>query len=286
MLKPRWLGLLALLVVILVAFTFLGLWQLSVARDEARKQAVEEAPRQPVVALTQVLQPHAEFPATASGRRVSATGHYDPSGQVIVTGRRLDGAVGSWVVTPFVVDGTGARIGVLRGFVRGAAAPAPTTTGAVTVVGSIAPGESPGATAAPLQPGQLASVDLGKLVNVWPGQIYNAFLFGISETPDATGAGPAGASATAGAIERVPPPPVPSGFNLRNAAYALQWWVFGLFAAWMWWRMVREDHLEDEAARRLRDGPLPDDSLPDDPGPPDPQPQPTPQPAPAGATRS
>ena len=29
---------------------------------------------------------------------------------------------------------------------------------------------------------------------------------------------------------------------LRNAAYAVQWWVFALFALWLWWRMVREDH--------------------------------------------
>lgn len=281
MLKPRWLGLLAVLVVVLVAFTFLGLWQLSVAKDEARKKAVEEAPRQPVVALTQVLRPHAEFPATGSGRRVSAVGHYDATGQVVVPDRRLDGATGSWVITPFVVEATGARVAVLRGFVRGTAAPAPTTTGTVTVVGSIAPGESPATGAVPLPAGQLGSVDLGKLVNQWPGDIYNAFLFGISETPDATGAGPVGSSATPGVIERVPPPPVPSGLNLRNAAYALQWWVFGLFAAWMWWRMVRDDYALEQVALNRLDGPLPDD-----PSPPEPAPQPTTQTEPAGATRS
>ncbi|MEP6798696.1 MAG: SURF1 family protein [Lapillicoccus sp.] len=282
MLKPRWLGLLGLLLVVLVLFTFLGLWQLSVAKDEARRTAVEEAPRQPVAALTDVLQPHAEFPATASGRRVSATGHYDPTGQVLVTDRRLDGATGSWVITPLVVDATGARIAVLRGFVRGLAAPPPTTSATTTVVGSVAPGESPATGTTPLPSGQLGAVDLGKLVNLWPGEIYNAFLFGISETPDATAAGPAGASVTPGVLERVPPPPVPSGLNLRNAAYALQWWVFGLFAAYLWWRMVRDDYQQDEGVRRRRDGPRPDDPLPDDPGPPAPHPHPTS----AGATRS
>jgi len=229
LLKPRWLGLSGLLVLLLVAFTLLGLWQLSVARDEGRKAAVEEAPRRPVAALTSVLTPHGEFPATASGRRVAA-------------------------VTPLVVTDTGARLAVLRGFVRTAQAPAPTTTGEVTVLGSIAPGESPGSSASPLPAGQLPSVDLGHLVNVWDGSIYNAFLFAISEAPDASGAGPVGSSATGG-IERVPPPSVPSGLTLRNAAYALQWWVFGLFAVWMWWRMVREDHQRDAARRR---GPEPE----------------------------
>ena len=253
LLKPRWLGLSGLLVVLLAAFTLLGLWQLSVARDEARKSAIEEAPRQPVASLASVLQPHGAFPATASGRRVAAVGSYDPAGQVLVSGRRLDGAAGYWVLTPLVVTETGARLAILRGFVRTPLAPA-ARTGEVTVLGSIAPGESPASPATPLPPGQLPSVDLGHLVNEWDGSIYNAFLFAISETPDATDAGPAGSSATGG-IERVPPPPVPSGLTARNAAYALQWWVFGLFAIWMWWRMVREDHQRDEALRR---GPEPE----------------------------
>ena len=54
-LKPKWLGLLAVLVVLLVAFTFLGLWQLSVARDEAERAAVENAPKQAAVPVSQVL---------------------------------------------------------------------------------------------------------------------------------------------------------------------------------------------------------------------------------------
>jgi len=249
LLKPRWLGLSGLLVLLLVAFTFLGLWQLSVAKDEAGKAAIEQAPKQPVVALTSVLTPHGAFPATASGRRVAAVGNYDPSGQVLVVGRRLDGAAGYWVVTPLVVTETGARLAILRGFVRHPEAPAPTTTGEVTVVGSIAPGESPVSSPMSLPSGQLPSVDLGHLVNEWDGSIYNAFLFALSETPDASGAGPAGSSA-AGGLERVPPPPVPSGLSLRNAVYAVQWWVFGLFAIWMWWKMVREDHQRDAALRR------------------------------------
>lgn len=250
-LKPRWLGLLAVLVVVLVSFTLLGFWQLSVARDDAQSQAAYAAPRQPVVALTSLLQPHGAFPGDASSRRVSTTGRYDAAHQVVVPQRRLDGVSGSWVVTPFVVDATGARIAVVRGFVadsRGgpSAAPAPTTTGDVALVGSVAPGESPSDLSASLPAGQLGSVDLGRLANLWPGDLYNAFLFVVSETPDATGA-----SASA-VIQRVPPPPVPSGFTLRNAAYAVQWWVFALFAVYMYVRMVRDDALMDAA---LAEGP-------------------------------
>jgi len=48
----------------------------------------------------------------------------------------------------------------------------------------------------------------------------------------------------------VPPPlPEPSTWaGLRNLMYALQWWVFAAFVAFMWWRIVvrRDDEREDE----------------------------------------
>ena len=31
--------------------------------------------------------------------------------------------------------------------------------------------------------------------------------------------------------------------GLRNLLYAFQWWVFGLFAIFMWWRWLMEDVL-------------------------------------------
>jgi surfeit locus 1 family protein len=237
MLKPRWLGLLGVLVVLLVAFTILGLWQLSVARDDARRDALTQAPTQAAMALDQVLTPHTAFPAEASGRPVTMTGRYDASGQVLVVDRRLDGTSGSWVVTPLVVDGSGARIAVLRGFVTGESAtgPAPASTGPVRVTGTLAPGESPSSAA--LSDGRLGSVDLARLVNLWPGEVYNAFVFATTESPDVSPG-----------VQRVPPPAIPTGLTWRNAAYALQWWVFGLFAAYMWWRMVRDDHRRDQAA--------------------------------------
>jgi cytochrome oxidase assembly protein ShyY1 len=244
MLKPKWLSLFAVLVVLLVAFTFLGLWQLSVARDQAQRAAIEAAAAQAPVPLEQVLSPHTAFPADASGRPVTVTGRYDPSGQVLVADRRLNGVSGWWVVTPLVVDGSAARIAILRGFVVSAtgAGPAPTEVGSVSVTGTLAPGESPGRSAA-LPPGQLPSLDLARLVNLWPGELFNAFVFATVESPNASMD-----------LQRVPPPPIPSGLTWRNAVYALQWWVFGLFAAWMWWRMVRDDYRREQAATHTAPG--------------------------------
>jgi len=253
-LRPRWLGL-AVVVLVMVGFGMLGLWQLNVARDKGRAQQVRDAPTRPVADLAAVLSPHQAFPLDGTGRRITATGRYDQSGQVLVTPRLLRGERGYWVVTPLVVRSTGARIAVVRGFVmdpRDAAAAAvppvppvpPVPAGApatsdVTVSGSLAPGESPAGDPprgdAALPDGQLAALDLSVLVNRWPGALYNAFVFATAERPDLT-------AISTPALQRVPPPAlVGGGLAWRNAAYALQWWAFALFAGYMWWRMVRED---------------------------------------------
>jgi cytochrome oxidase assembly protein ShyY1 len=114
-LKPRWLGLLAIVATVMVTFAVLGLWQLNVARDKGRAEQVSTAPTRPIADLAAVLTPHGSFPDDGTGRRILATGHYDGSGQVLVTPRRLAGQGGYWVVTPFVVRSSGARIAVVRG---------------------------------------------------------------------------------------------------------------------------------------------------------------------------
>lgn len=236
-LKPRWLGLFALMLLLVVAFTALGLWQLNVARDKGVSKELLTVPTLPVAPIGRVLGPHDAFPANASGRRITAIGRYDAAQQVLVTPRRLDGRDGYWVITPLVVDGTGARLAVLRGFVTSPTQAGRPPSSTVTVSGTLAPGES--STGGDFPSGQLGSVDLAALLNQWNSSIYNAFVFATSERP-----------ALSGGISRVPPPPNDPGSGLawRNAAYALQWWMFALFAIYMWVRMVRDDMALDRDA--------------------------------------
>lgn len=246
-LKPRWLGLFAVLVAVLVSFTWLGLWQLDVARSKGRAEAVAESARRPVVDLATVVRPHEPFPSDGSGRRVRATGSYAAEGQVLVAPRRLDGRTGYWVVAPFVLDG-GGTLAVVRGFTTDPAAVSPPPGGTFTLVGSLAPGESPAeapvapsgsdAGRAPADP-VLGSIDLAVLVNRWDGDLFNAFVFALEER------GGGGAQLDPAPLERVPPPAVETGLSWRNAAYALQWWIFAAFAAYMWFRMVRDDAEND-----------------------------------------
>ena len=78
--KPRWLGLFAIMVAVMVVFGMLGLWQLNVARDKGRAEQVSAAPRRAVADLATVLIPYGPFPGDGTGRRITATGRYDGSG--------------------------------------------------------------------------------------------------------------------------------------------------------------------------------------------------------------
>ncbi|HET8594552.1 MAG TPA: SURF1 family protein [Intrasporangium sp.] len=239
LLRPRWIGLFLILVVVVTACTLLGMWQLGVAQDKGRAEAVNAAAKLQREPLERVTQPHAAFEADFSNRPVSAVGTYDAQDQILVVDRRLDGRVGSWVVTP-LRTGQG-TIAVLRGFVEGTPGTLPEPpAGTVEVLGTLGPGESPQVDAAPLPAPQRASVDLAALVNEWPGQLYNVVLLASTES-----VGGAAVDAAASGLSRVPPPELPSHLNIRNAAYAIQWWVFGAFAVWMFVKIVRAEWLAE-----------------------------------------
>ncbi|KAB7743597.1 SURF1 family protein [Nostocoides sp. F2B08] len=275
-LQPKWLGALVLATVFAAVCGWLGAWQLEEARAEGRAQAIERAASLPVAPLTEVVEPQSEFPRDGSTRRVTATGTYAVDDQVLIAERQLDGQVGYWVVSPFVVDGTGATIPVLRGFVADPdSAPAP-PTGGIALAGGLAPSESPRSEAG-LADGVYRSIDLGLLVNRWDTEVYNAFVFATEET--ALSGADEGAPAALEGLTRVPPPTgEQSELNLKNAMYAVQWWVFAAFAYFLWWRMVRQAHREELEAS-LDDGPPdrtpdrpPADVTPTDPAAADPAP--------------
>jgi cytochrome oxidase assembly protein ShyY1 len=228
LLTPRWVGLTVVMLIAVAACAFLGLWQLGVAQDEGRKEAVAAAGSLPQAPLAGVTTPHSAFEAEFSNRPVSATGTYAAELGFVVPDRRLGGRVGSWVVTPLETpDGT---VAVLRGFVEGTPTNAPSPPdGTVTVLGTLGPAESPRSGPA-LPEGQRSGIDLAQLVNEWPGDLYNLVLLASSESGQA-----------AVGLERVPPPDPEAPLNLKNLAYAIQWWVFGLFAIWMWWKMFRAE---------------------------------------------
>lgn len=242
-LQPRWLALLALLVVLLYAFGRLGLWQLSLAQQEEGQQVLQAQAAAPAVPLQSYLDPHRAFPPDGSGRAVRAEGVYVGAEQFLVPQRYLQGREGYWVVTPLRTSG-GALLPVLRGWVAEPGQTDQPGPGTVTVTGTLAPGESP-AQPDDLPAGQLGSVDLAVLANTWTGELYNAFVFATDEQPQLSSSD----------VTKVPPPPLTrDGVDWRNLGYALQWWVFAVFAVYMYLRFLREaaapprDDAQDAAA--------------------------------------
>ncbi len=237
-LQPRWLALLALVVVVCALFGFLGSWQLGVARNRGAEAAQRAARAQPAVPVEQLLQPQQGFPAAADGRRVTVSGSYDVSRQVL-DGRRLQqGRPGWWVVTALRTD-AGAWLPVVRGWVASpedaTALASAVPTGSASLTGVLQPDDPPADRPADLPDGQLAELDAADLVNRWGAPIYNGYLVLATELAAGTSAQP----------ERVPAPTVaPQGIAWRNAAYAAQWWVFAGFVVVLWWKMVRQDQLD------------------------------------------
>jgi cytochrome oxidase assembly protein ShyY1 len=247
--RPRWLALLGVVLVLCVAFAWLGHWQLDVALSK-------EHPKRPTataaaVPLDQVTTPQRVFRTGMQGRRITVSGQYDASRQVLVTGKRQGGRPGFWVLTPLRVA-SGALVPVVRGFSTGwvvGSGPAPATTdtryappaGPVTVDGVLQVPEASAAPAVAPVAGTVPAADTADLVNRWGGPIYNVLVFASS-----------GTEAAGGRLALAPVPPVPAdtggGLGLRNAAYALQWWLFGAFALLLWWRMVRQDALDEVAS--------------------------------------
>lgn len=240
-LQPRWLALLALVLVVCAVFGWLGSWQLGVARDRGAQAAARELRARPAAPLDQVLMPQRSFTAQASGRQVSVTGTYDATTTVLVPERLQRGRSGLWVVTG-LRTGAGAWLPVVRGWVASAddanALATSLPSGRVTVLGVLQPDDPPADRAAALPPGQLQQVDAADLVNRWGAPIYNGYVLAATESGVASGP------------QRVPAPTVaPQGIAWRNAAYAVQWWLFAGFALVLWWKMVRQEQLDRSTDR-------------------------------------
>lgn len=245
--KPGWLALLALLVVVVVSFYQLGMWQIGVSSNEASREHAQAQAARPTEPLAEVTGPQQPFPSDGAGLSVTTEGEYAAELQFLVPGRLLEGESGYWVVTPVRTQdpGEAALLPVVRGFVTDPADADEPPAGSVRVTGALAPSESPGEAGdlGRLPEGQRAAIDTADLVNAWDDPVYNAFVFLVDEEPAVTSAD----------VRRVPPPVFgDSGIVWRNFGYGLQWFTFAGFAVYMYVRFLRQ------AARGERPGATPE----------------------------
>jgi surfeit locus 1 family protein len=240
-LAPRYWAWHLLAVVALVVCAQLGRWQLEAWHDH-RDDSSAAVTREDPVPLDDVLGPDAAFPASGVGRPVVLEGRWDPGHTVYVADRPRGGLTGVWAVTP-VVTGSGSAIPVVRGWTATPDdAPAP-PTGAAALAGLLQPSEDTGAPDHDVQDDVIPELSTTDLLPRAPYDLYGGYVV-------ATDRGlPSGATAATGmaGLDPVTPAHLPgpdASTGLRNLLYAFQWWVFGAFAVFIWWRWVTEDVLE------------------------------------------
>ncbi|MCI9889171.1 SURF1 family protein [Micrococcales bacterium 31B] len=247
-LRPRFLALLGAVVLAACACAWLSQWQWSRAQPQNTAPFATASP----VALETVLQPNAPFTISVQGRPVLATGHFEPEQQVLVAGRSFDGRQGYIVLSPLVLDATGARLAVARGWVATAdEAPAP-PTGTVTVTGRLVVSETGSNEILPK--GQVAAIATTQLLNLWGGEIYTGYLVAQPAEGSAASTATVASDPVYEGLNVLPAPSLQqeTGLHLENVSYAVQWIVFGIFGFFVWFRQVRDAYLaeREEAEQR------------------------------------
>lgn len=237
---PKWLGMAGVLVAFLAVCLVAGHWQWTRTQDIL---AAERAAQSAAIAVEDVAQPSESLPNAQIGRPVTARGEYVAPDQVIVMQRSLDGQPGIWVLTPLRLPDNSV-VGVLRGWLPNAQSPGVVPpAGTVVVHGVMHPDERfyAGAESAP---GTTVSVATQRLADAWGGNVRPGFIMLASQEP------------TSPSDPKAVPPTVRAddvGFPLRNFGYAIQWYLFALFAIvvfgrWLWLDAARSDEGDEVTA--------------------------------------
>lgn len=256
-LKPKMIGLLVLFLALAAICGRLGVWQLDRAYERANLSAQHlqsESENQTPQFIGEVLAPQSGFPGDLVGKEVVVTGRFIPGNDLLLPGRLVEGKEAVLVLSALEVedDGVGGQswadlsgapvLPVVRGWIPPSAVSsagkisdqwATTITpvdASVTVTGWLQASEAKGVEK--LAPGLTDSVSSAHLANLWGGPIYGGYLVAQEMSPQ-----------DSAELSPLPRPTIEGGdgVNLQNFFYALQWWVFGLFAFALWARLVRDE---------------------------------------------
>lgn len=266
---PFWLRLwhVHLLALVLVAAAgWLGLWQYDAWQLRRAAEAADLTALEPVP-LASVLGPDDPFPGNKVGQPVILGGTWVPHGTVYISGRRQDRVEGYWAVTPLAIPGADdPAIPVVRGWVASAeAAPAP-PQGRARLVGWLQPPEGTGQVDADRSDDVLPQLRIADLIQRVDQDLYGAY----AVLTEAAGQGSGGVETSNSGGDGLEPaaleqlPDAGRFTALRNLLYALEWWVFGSFAAFIWWQHVRDvaraNRVTPASARTPEDEPVPSES--------------------------
>ena len=235
--SPRRPGLLtdlgaAVLTLVLVGIAgALGKWQYDAWQAHREAEARDLSGVTPVP-LDDVMGADDPFPAPDLGRPVDVRGEWLDGG-FWVADRELDGREGYWAVDPLQVGD--AAVLVVRGWAPEPEASLLAASGETSLTGwlqapdgSLATDDDPDDDVFP----EIRVADAIQRVDV---DLYSAYLVAQEPAP----------GLQAAELEALPSPSRFTG--VRNLLYAFEWWIFGGFAAFIWWRW-RKDATAPEVA--------------------------------------
>ncbi len=261
MLRPQWIGMLLLCLLVAGIFAWLGQWQLS--------RAVDTDPPPPgatevVRPLEDVAAPGEYLPEPLVGQRVTVEGFWMPGDFLIVESRFNDDVEGYWVTGQLRIAGTAepVSVAVALGWAptrdqaqaaaeqldREASAPVKTPT---TVTGRLISDEGPVLPRHDADPQTLTRMSPAALLGRWHDveglDVYRPYI--------------ASQEAPSPLVDiSSPAPDEGSTVNWLNIFYAAEWAIFAGFAFYLWYRLARDawekevedllgdDDAEDEAS--------------------------------------
>lgn len=248
MLRPQWIGMLLLCLVVAGVFAWLGQWQVG--------RAIDTDPPPPgatevVRPLAEVAQPGEYLSEPLVGQRVETNGTWVPGDFLIVESRFNDGAEGYWLTGQLRLDGTDepTSVAVALGWAATEAeaaaaaerleAEASDAETVVEVTGRLISDEGPLPPPRGADPQTMTRMSPAALLGRWHDvdelAVYRPYL---------------ASSAPFGGLTAIvsPAPDEQSSVNWLNIFYAAEWAVFAGFAFYLWYRLARdawEKELED-----------------------------------------
>lgn len=237
-LAPRYWPVHLLALALLSAAVMLGVWQLDAWKSK-REASARDLTTVAAIPLPKALGPDDPFPAKHVGQPVSVRGSWLPESTFVVSGRERGEVEGFWVVTPVAVEGTESAIPVVRGWSASAEARPKAPSGEVTLKGWLQPAEGTGEVDEDAADDVLPQLRIADALHFVDQDLYGGYVI---------------AAATDAGLEKAELdqlPPAPRFSAIRNLFYAIEWWFFGGFLVFMWWRWLADEVLrrdEDDAS--------------------------------------
>ncbi|GGR44539.1 cytochrome oxidase assembly protein ShyY1 [Nocardioides luteus] len=239
--SPRLWGAHALVIVFVTGAVMLGVWQYESSQQDKQDQVAQLVHAKPK-SFTDLIGPNDSFPWEQIGRPVTVSGIWMSSETIFIDGMERGSEVGYWAVTPVLVEDTGSAVYVVRGWTPEVASAPPAPRGHVTVTGWLQPSDWADVADDRKSDNVFPQLDIADLISRTSYDLYSAYMV-RSPVEDNWPASSMPVNDGATDVADVPAPQLPepeATTGLRNLLYAIEWWLFGVFAIYVWWRYVRD----------------------------------------------